>query len=312
MNQIVTTNEQPLVQMQQPMIQLPSDPMQLMALAKDLANARLIPTHFQKSPADCWLVMAFCRNRGLDFFMVAPECNVVKGRLFFSGKLTQALLNTSGYLAERIDFEYEGTGDDLAVIVSGRLTSEPTPRTVRVELKKVRTENEMWRKQPEQQLAYSGARIWGRRHLPEVLMGLMFEGDVIDVTPTEIRTHPAMSQDQRSTAIEQRDTNDVRHVPKVEQDAVPSMDMPSPAESENTIPHALALITGAGEAESWSAWAVRLMAYIRYAPSIDAINEWTTVNAGSLAKLKEYDGTKHQRLIEMIQHQIALRNENGS
>lgn len=309
-----------------PVVMLPSDPMQLMALAKDLANARLIPSQFQKSPADCWLVMSFCLNRRMDFFMVAPECNVVKGRLFFSGKLTQALLNTSGYLAERINFEYEGTGDDLAVIVSGRLTTETTPRIVRVELKRVRTENEMWRKQPEQQLAYAGARIWGRRHLPEVLMGLMFEGETIDVTPNVIathlnilheqrKTHPAMSQDERSQIAEQGDTADyhpsLAQAADTEAGMVPSVDLPSTAEREATLPVALP-ISDTNTARSWSTWASLLMAYVRAAPDANVINEWTTANAASLAKLKEYDAAKHARLVEMIDHQIAKRDEEGN
>lgn len=171
-------------------IALPSDPMQLMALARELALARLIPPHFQKSPADCWLVMSFCRNRNLDFLMVVGECSVVQGRLFFSGKLTAALLNTSGYLAERLNYEYASDGQ--SVMVTGRLNNETSPRTVLVKLDEVKTGNKVWTTQPEQQLAYAGARIWGRRHVPEVLMGLLFEGEqpIIDVTPTEVKSEP--------------------------------------------------------------------------------------------------------------------------
>jgi len=172
-------------------IALPSDPMDLMKLAERLAMARLIPPHFQKSPADCWLVMSFCRNRNLDFLMVIGEVSVVSGRLFFSGKLTAALLNTSGYLAERLNYEYDydEDGNAKAVVVSGRLTDETTKRIVSVHIDQVKTANKVWTTQPEQQLAYAGARIWGRRHTPEILMGLLFEGEqpVIDVTPTEVK-----------------------------------------------------------------------------------------------------------------------------
>ena len=60
----------------------------------------------------------------------------------------------------------------------------------------MKTKNTVWTTQPEQQLAYAGARIWGRRHCPEVLMGLLFEGEqpMIDVTPAEVKSEAARQE----------------------------------------------------------------------------------------------------------------------
>jgi hypothetical protein len=213
-------------------IALPSDPMQLMQLAERLALARLIPPHFQKSPADCWLVMSFCRNRNLDFLMVIGEVSVVSGRLFFSGKLTAALLNTSGYLAERLNYEYDRDedGNAKAVVVTGRLTDETSPRTVSVHIDQVKTANKVWTTQPEQQLAYAGARIWGRRHTPEILMGLLFEGEqpIIDVTPTEVPANPPTPDDE--AIAKRRQEHDTRSAAATRREAAKRETEDKPAE----------------------------------------------------------------------------------
>jgi hypothetical protein len=64
--------------------------------------------------------------------------------------------------------------------------------------------------------------------------------------------------------------------------------------------------------EHWSVWATTLMGFVRLAPDVDTINEWTVRNADHLEALKLHDGAKFTRLIDMINHQIEVRNEAGS
>jgi len=265
-------------------IALPSDPMQLMALARELALARLIPPHFQKSPADCWLVMSFCRNRNLDFLMVVGECSVVQGRLFFSGKLTAALLNTSGYLAERLNYEYDrdADGNAKAVIVSGRLADETAARIVSVHLDQVKTKNPVWTTQPEQQLAYAGARIWGRRHCPEVLMGLLFEGEqIIDVTPTEVsREHVAIANPDTYKEDVRRDLN-ARPIEKTEE--------PAPVEADQS---------------SGDLYALRWQEVMRSAASADELTMQWNSERGLRGSVDWHDREQPARLKEMVTRRI--------
>lgn len=269
-------------------VQLPSDARELMLLARDIANSRLIPSHFQKSPADCFMLMAFCRDKGLNFFATVGHCHVVKNNLFFDGQLSAALLNTSGFLSDRLTYDYErdDKGIAMAVVVSARLRTEATPRFVTVELSKVKTANAIWTSQPEQQLAYSGARIWGRRHLPEVLLGMTFEGETIDVTPTEIKTT-----------------------------TVPAPPLP-PANDDQEGPAALGddahpfnISRRGTEAADWQAWTATFLAYVRAARTADIINEWSTANAASLELLQRAYPKQHGILIDNVNHQIATRVE---
>ena len=302
-------------------ITLPSDPMQLMVLAERLAMARLIPPHFQKSPADCWLVMSFCRSRNLDFLMVVGECSVVQGRLFFSGKLTAALLNTSGHLADRLRYDYEykkaaGTGpiadrpdEVVAVTVSGRLNNEATPRTVRVALDQVKTGNKVWATQPEQQLAYAGARTWGRRHAPEVLMGLLFEGETIDITPTSAETVQAFSP--RLAPKPAMDTStDTSSVPTPDIQKLSNellTKMANEKTRNSTLPHEI--VRQGDENEHWGAWASELMEYVRRAPDASTVNDWTIANADSMQAFEQRSEKGYAKLISQIKAELDTKGD---
>jgi len=314
-------------------VSLPSDPMQLMALAERLAMARLIPPHFQKSPADCWLVMSFCRSRNLDFLMVVGECSVVQGRLFFSGKLTAALLNTSGHLADRLSYDYEYSDKDktdvYGVTVSGRLNNEATPRTIHITLNQVKTNNKVWTSQPEQQLAYAGARTWGRRHAPEVLMGLLFEGETIDITPTdapqsftprlapvdvpkvsnELLTRMAKDQIERdpiSSGAPKYPPPGKTYAEATREDLDRTSIDTSPPVEPCEIP-----LTG-DDVDAWSGWAKMFMASIRAAPTADAINEWQMANADNLQAFQARSEKSYLKLVDQVKAEIEGKSEEGT
>lgn len=154
-------------------------------LAELMASAKLVPAALQKSPADCLLVIQQAVRWQMDPFAVAQECSVISGKLMHSGKLTLAVINARGNLQRRLSFTYAGEGDNRSITISGLLAGETTARTIDVKIRDARTTNQMWTKQPDQQLAYFGARAWARRHTPELMLGVYApeEFDMIDVTP---------------------------------------------------------------------------------------------------------------------------------
>jgi hypothetical protein len=62
----------------------------------------------------------------------------------------------------------------------------------------------------------------------------------------------------------------------------------------------------------WPIWAKLLLDKIKASPDIDTMNEWIIRNADGLDELKQFDETKHKRLVDMIDHQIASRTEEGT
>lgn len=144
-------------------------------LADMLAKSRLIPKEVQGSAADVFLIMEQARRWDIDFFALVQEVSFVRGRPMYSGKLTAAVVNARGGLTKRLAYDYKGKGDDRTITVSGTIQGEDLPRVVEVRLGDAKTSNEQWTKQPDQMLMYHGARVWARRHTPELMLGIYAE-----------------------------------------------------------------------------------------------------------------------------------------
>jgi hypothetical protein len=109
---------------------------------------------------------------GMSPFAVAQATSVISGRLMFEGKLVAAAVENSGAIVGHMDYAFHGEGEARSITVSATRRGETNPRVVTVELKKARTANEMWSRQPDQQLVYHGARVWARRWTPAVILGV--------------------------------------------------------------------------------------------------------------------------------------------
>ena len=179
----------------------PSNMGEAMQLANMMATAKLVPPALQKSPADCLLVIEQALRWGMSPFAAAQAVSVISGKLMFEGKLVAAVINANGNLQERLSYDYAGDGDNRAITVSGLLNGEKKPRTVDVKLKDAKTSNKVWQTQPDQQLMYHGVRVWARRHMPELMMGVYspeeFEvvennAPVIQAVATVVEANPAL------------------------------------------------------------------------------------------------------------------------
>lgn len=143
-----------------------------MKLAEVMSTGKLLPTHLQGKPGDCLMVIEQAIRWGMSPFAVAQATSVIQGKLMFEGKLVAAAINASGILSGRLSYDFMGSGDARTVTVKGTLKGEGASRDVSVILKDARTSNQLWQKQPDQQLVYHGTRVWARRHAPEVMLGV--------------------------------------------------------------------------------------------------------------------------------------------
>jgi hypothetical protein len=172
-----------------------------MQLANMMAKGRLVPQHLQNSPGDCLMVIEQATRWGMSPFAVAQSTSVIQGKLMFEGKLVAAALHTSGALATRLAYDYSGEGNSRVVRVSATLAGETTPRFVDVRLADARTTNKMWTTQPDQQLAYHGARVWARRYAPEVMLGVYAPEEMEPVQPA----HPGPTIEARAEVVREPD-----------------------------------------------------------------------------------------------------------
>lgn len=189
-------------------------------LATLMANASLTPKHLRgkdldETIANCFRVANQAVRWGFDPFAVIDATYVVHGKLGYEGKLVAAVINARAGMAQPLAVVYNGgTGDDLAAAVFGSnkpIAPEAWPllkryvatedgeaytdlmalgvMAIRINVRQAKTDNDMWRKDPQQKLFYSGATKWARRHRPEIIMGVITDDDLermtIDVEPRQ-------------------------------------------------------------------------------------------------------------------------------
>jgi hypothetical protein len=163
--------------------------------AEVMAQGRLVPKHLQGSPGDCLMVIEQAARWRMSPFAVAQATSVISGKMMFEGKLVAAAVETSGAIVGHLDYTFDGEGDARSITVFATRRGETQPRSVTVTLKEARTPNEMWKRQPDQQLVYHGARVWARRWTPAVILGVYSReemGPIIDVEPEREPEKPAL------------------------------------------------------------------------------------------------------------------------
>jgi hypothetical protein len=155
---------------------------QAIAFSSKMSEAKLLPAHLQKSPADCLRVVLQAARWRMDPFSVADKTSVISGKLMYEGQLVTAVVNSRGNLSKRLDYTFHGEGDARVLTVSGTIKGESEPRTIDLPFtlaKKINRNGQM-AINPDQQATYIGARIWARRHMPELMLGVYVPDEMPD------------------------------------------------------------------------------------------------------------------------------------
>jgi hypothetical protein len=169
-----------------------------------MAKASLTPQHLHGKMADCFLIVEQASRWQMSPFAVAQCTSCIQGKLMYEGKLVAAVINARGDLEHRLDYEYSGEGQGRTVRVHGRVRGEAADREVSVKLADAATNNTLWKKQPDQQLMYHGARVWARRHMPELMLGVYSPEEMEprnETIPTSAREQPALEAPSDPFAI---------------------------------------------------------------------------------------------------------------
>lgn len=155
-------------------------------LAEIMATAKLVPKHLQGDPGSCLMIIEHAMRWRMSPFAVAQCTSLISGKLMFEGKLVAAAVEAMGAIAGGFDYKFSGEGEDRQVTVAARRPNDVNPRQLTVRLKDVRTSNEWWDRQPDQQLVYSGTRAWARRYTPKAILGV-YAPEEFDRATGEIR-----------------------------------------------------------------------------------------------------------------------------
>jgi len=170
---------------------VPRDMREAMELAKIMSSAGFLARELQTVGGAMFIIEQSSRWN-MSPFAVAMETSFIQSKPMFSGKIVAAAVVSSGAITGRLAYAYDGQGDNRTITVSGTVRGEAEPRTVTVRLADAKTQNKVWASQPDQQLAYHGARVWARRHTPEVMLGVYSEEEFEPATPMQPARGPTV------------------------------------------------------------------------------------------------------------------------
>lgn len=156
--------------------------------ASQMAKANLLPAHLQNKPADCLRVVLQAAQWRMNPFAVADKTSVISGKLMYEGQLVAAVVNARGNLASRLRYDFTGSGISRELKVVGTIQGEKEPRDITLtyaQAVKINRNGNVAQGNTDQQMVYIGVRIWARRHMPELLLGV-YTPDEMDDAPATI------------------------------------------------------------------------------------------------------------------------------
>lgn len=164
-------------------------------IAKSLASSSLVPTQFQGQTgyANCLVALEIAGRMNLSPLQVMQNLHIIHGRPSWSSQFIIALINGCGRF-EPLQYKMTGKGDDLACkctakeINSGQELEGPTVTMAMAKAEGWSTKaGSKWRTMPDLMIRYRAASMFGRLHIPDLLVGITYsQEEVLDIEPITI------------------------------------------------------------------------------------------------------------------------------
>lgn len=172
-------------------------------VAQLYAESKLVPTHYQKDAASCWIACQMAVRLGVDPFMFMQNTYIVQGKPGMESKLVIALVNSSGVFKGPIQWKMEGEGQTrsaTAFAVHAK-TNELCECTVTMAIARAEgwtdKSGSKWKTMPDQMLRYRSAAWFARLYCPERVMGMQTADEIEDVAPVVRVENTATSPRER-------------------------------------------------------------------------------------------------------------------
>lgn len=213
----------------------------MMRVADFMAGAKsTIPQHL-RNPGDCLAVVMQATQWNMNPFAVAQKTHLVNGVLGYEAQLVAAVVNNSGLVSDRFNFEWFGDWTkivgkfneiesrnkvddagkpkkfivpawdqkdehDLGVRVWATIKGEHEPRVLELLMTQARTRNStLWTEDPKQQIAYLAQKRWARLYAPDVILGVYTPDELENTLPRDMgmaEVVSAWTKDQTTSADE--------------------------------------------------------------------------------------------------------------
>jgi hypothetical protein len=171
-------------------------------IAKALASSTLIPPQFQGQQgfANCLVALEIANRMRMSPFQVMQNLHIIHGRPSWSSQFIIAMINGCGKFSP-LRYEISGKGDELACycvateIATGKDLKGPIVTLAMAKKEGWATKTgSKWQTMPELMIRYRAAAFWGRLFVPELLVGIQAEEEVIDIQPVTVSAEKAPSK----------------------------------------------------------------------------------------------------------------------
>ena len=181
-------------------------------IAKALASSTLIPPQFQGQQgfANCLVALEIAGRMNISPFLCMQHLHIIHGRPSWSSAFIIAMVNGCGRFTP-LRFEVSGEGDSLAcyaVATDIKTDQELKGPTITMAMAKkegwATKSGSKWQTMPDLMIRYRAAAFWGRLYIPELLVGMHTQEEVVDIEPVTVKPEaPKTNLDQLNAAIAQ-------------------------------------------------------------------------------------------------------------
>jgi hypothetical protein len=181
-------------------------------IAKALASSTLIPPQFQGQQgfANCLVALEIANRMRMSPFQVMQNLHIIHGRPSWSSQFIIGLINGCGRFSP-LRYDVTGQGDSLAcTCVATELASGNDLRGPTVTMAMAKSEGwstksgSKWQTMPELMIRYRAAAFWGRLYIPELLVGIQTQEEVVDIEPVTVKPElPKTSLEELNATIAQ-------------------------------------------------------------------------------------------------------------
>lgn len=165
-------------------------------IAKALASSALVPKEYQGQTglANVLVAMEISGRMGLSPLQVMQNLHIIHGRPSWSSQFIIAMVNGCGRFSP-MDFVIEGEGEQQSCYaVAKELSTGKELKGPRVSIAMAKKEGwfsktgSKWQTMPDLMLRYRAAAFWGRLYVPEFLVGIKTQEEVIDIEPAVVES----------------------------------------------------------------------------------------------------------------------------
>lgn len=185
-------------------------------IAKALASSALVPKEYQGQGglANALVAMEIAHRMNLSPLQVMQNLHIIHGRPSWSSQFIIAMINGCGRFSP-LEYALSGEGDSLSCyahateLATGKELKGPV-----VTMKMAKQEGwatksgSKWQTMPDLMIRYRAAAFWGRLYVPEFLVGIKTQEEVIDIEPVEITEQPSIVSELNNKIQTEREASD--------------------------------------------------------------------------------------------------------